>query len=169
MGVFDKIKNKGAQAAAAASAGALNLAEWSKTIPQTLQSYADRFNAEEMWEKLRDQAAKAGQEIVMMVLTMFYTIRDGVKGSGVSDVKIKDVVLLAGAIAYFVCPMDAIPDFVPGLGYSDDLAALTFAYKKAFGIFSTAAKGTAMEKTAELLGKNFNPDTAAASLRKLTE
>ena len=169
MGVFDKIKDKAAQAAAATSAGAVNLAEWSKTIPQTLQSYADRFDAEEMWEKLKAQASKAGQEIVMMVLTMFYTIRDGVKDSGVSDVKMKDVVLLAGAIAYFVCPTDAIPDFVPGLGYSDDLAALTFAYKKAYGIFSTAAKGTAMEKTAELLGKNFDPDSAAESLRKLTK
>ena len=53
MGVFDKIKDKDAQAGAAASAGAVNLAEWSKTLPETLRSYSSRFNADEMWEKLK--------------------------------------------------------------------------------------------------------------------
>ncbi len=132
-----------------------------KTIPETLHSYADRFNPDEMWEKLKTQAAKAGQDLVVMVLTIYYTIRDRIKGSNVaSDIPMSDVLLLAGAIAYFVCPADAIPDFIPALGYTDDLAALTFAYKKAYGIFTAAAKGTALEKTAELLGDKFDPEAA---------
>jgi len=31
---------------------------------------------------------------------------------------------LLGALAYFILPMDAIPDFILGLGYSDDAAIL---------------------------------------------
>jgi uncharacterized membrane protein YkvA (DUF1232 family) len=31
---------------------------------------------------------------------------------------------LFGALAYFVLPIDAIPDFIPGLGFSDDAALL---------------------------------------------
>ena len=57
MGVFDKIKDKDAQAGAGASAGAVNLAEWSNTLPETLQSYSSRFNTDEMWVKLKTQAS----------------------------------------------------------------------------------------------------------------
>lgn len=162
MALFDKIKNKAAEIGNAAAGKTADLGEWSKTLPETLHSYADRFNPEEMWEKLKTQAAKAGQDLVVMVLTMYYTIRDRIKGTNVAtDIPMTDVLLLAGAIAYFVCPADLIPDIMPAVGYSDDLDALTFAYKKAYGIFTTAAKGTALEKTAELLGEKFDPETAA--------
>ncbi len=162
MAIFDKIKSKAAEIGKAASEKSVNLVEWSKTLPETLHSYADRFNPEEMWEKLKTQAAKAGQDLVVMVLTIYYTIRDRIKGTNVTtDIPMTDVLMLAGAIAYFVCPADLIPDVMPGVGYSDDLAALTFAYKKAYGIFSAAAKGTALEKTAELLGEKFDPEKAA--------
>jgi uncharacterized membrane protein YkvA (DUF1232 family) len=36
--------------------------------------------------------------------------------------------MLFGALAYFVMPFDAIPDFLIGLGYTDDLAVLLAAY-----------------------------------------
>ncbi|HEY4166830.1 MAG TPA: YkvA family protein [Reyranella sp.] len=35
---------------------------------------------------------------------------------------------LFGALAYFVLPFDLIPDFVIGLGYTDDAAVLLAAY-----------------------------------------
>lgn len=128
MALFDKIKNKAAEIGNAATGKTADLAEWSKTLPETLHSYADRFNPEAMWDKLKTQAAKAGQELVVMVLTIFYTIRDRINGTNVAtDIPMTDVLLLAGAIAYFVCPADVIPDVMPGIGYSDDLAALTFA------------------------------------------
>jgi uncharacterized membrane protein YkvA (DUF1232 family) len=38
---------------------------------------------------------------------------------------------LFGALAYFVMPFDVIPDFIAGLGYTDDAAVLFAAYKAA--------------------------------------
>jgi uncharacterized membrane protein YkvA (DUF1232 family) len=38
-------------------------------------------------------------------------------------------VALFGALAYFVLPMDAIPDMVPIIGYGDDAAVLAAALK----------------------------------------
>lgn len=35
--------------------------------------------------------------------------------------------VLLAALAYFVLPLDAIPDFVIGLGFTDDVAVLTAA------------------------------------------
>ena len=37
--------------------------------------------------------------------------------------------ILVGALAYFVLPFDAIPDFIAGLGYVDDAAVLVAALK----------------------------------------
>jgi uncharacterized membrane protein YkvA (DUF1232 family) len=37
-------------------------------------------------------------------------------------------VTLFGALAYFVLPFDVIPDFVVGLGYTDDAAVLLAAF-----------------------------------------
>ena len=36
---------------------------------------------------------------------------------------------LLGALAYFVMPVDAIPDVLPGLGFADDAAALAAALR----------------------------------------
>ncbi|HEU5017996.1 MAG TPA: YkvA family protein [Pseudolabrys sp.] len=36
---------------------------------------------------------------------------------------------LVGALAYFVLPSDAIPDFLPALGFTDDAAVLIAALK----------------------------------------
>lgn len=38
---------------------------------------------------------------------------------------------LFGALAYFVMPFDAIPDFIVGLGYTDDAAILIAAFTAA--------------------------------------
>jgi len=37
--------------------------------------------------------------------------------------------ILMGALAYFVMPADVIPDFIVGLGYTDDAAVLIAALK----------------------------------------
>ena len=39
------------------------------------------------------------------------------------------VIVVAGAIAYFILPADAIPDMLAGLGFTDDAAVLMMAVK----------------------------------------
>ncbi|MGE0005159.1 MAG: YkvA family protein [Parvibaculaceae bacterium] len=42
-----------------------------------------------------------------------------------TPLKVKGVLL--GALAYFVLPLDAVPDFLLGLGFTDDMAVLLTA------------------------------------------
>lgn len=42
--------------------------------------------------------------------------------------------IIIGALGYFILPLDFIPDAIPVLGFSDDLAALVAAYGYVKGI-----------------------------------
>ncbi len=41
----------------------------------------------------------------------------------------KTVAAIAAVLIYFVDPLDLIPDFIPGIGYIDDVAAFAIAFK----------------------------------------
>jgi uncharacterized membrane protein YkvA (DUF1232 family) len=42
----------------------------------------------------------------------------------------KSVALIIGAILYFVSPLDAIPDFIPLLGFADDAFIIAFVMRQ---------------------------------------
>lgn len=60
---------------------------------------------------------------------------------------------LVGALAYFVLPTDAIPDFLPILGFTDDAAVLAAALKIASDHITPLHRQAAREKLAELLNR----------------
>ena len=54
--------------------------------------------------------------------------------------------ILLGAIAYFVLPIDAIPDYIPIIGYTDDAAVLAAAIKVVSDAITPAHRRVAREK-----------------------
>ncbi|MEL6819453.1 MAG: YkvA family protein [Pseudomonadota bacterium] len=63
--------------------------------------------------------------------------------------------VLFAALAYFILPLDSLPDFIVGFGFTDDIAVLTAAFAAVHGSIKkahrAAAKNTLDEwKTAEL-------------------
>lgn len=55
------------------------VAQWAKSVPDTIDQYAKNFNADEMWQKISSAASKAGQDVIVMVLTMYYSIEEYIK------------------------------------------------------------------------------------------
>lgn len=47
--------------------------------------------------------------------------------------------VIAGAIAYVICPLDAVPDFIPLAGWIDDIAVLGAALSGAARVCITEA------------------------------
>ncbi len=44
------------------------------------------------------------------------------------DLDIKNVIILIATLIYFLSPIDLIPDFIPLLGFADDIALVTFVF-----------------------------------------
>lgn len=61
--------------------------------------------------------------------------------------------ILLGALAYFVMPLDWIPDFILGFGFSDDIAVLTAAFAAISGNIKEAHYIAAREALARLKGE----------------
>jgi uncharacterized membrane protein YkvA (DUF1232 family) len=61
----------------------------------------------------------------------------------------RHVVYLIAALLYFISPLDAVPDVIPGLGYADDLAVLVFV----LGVLRESVGGILDHATDRLVAK----------------
>lgn len=82
--------------------------------------YAERYGERLFRGKLRRFAQAAGRELVERALVLYYCLRD-------PDTPAWAKRVVAGALGYFVVPLDAIPDLTPVVGFSDDLGAIAAA------------------------------------------
>lgn len=78
------------------------------------------YSDDKFWKKLFKHAKAAGREVVEKALLMFYAAQEPATPGWAKGV-------IYGALAYFILPTDTIPDFLPGVGYVDDLTALAAA------------------------------------------
>ena len=89
---------------------------------RALAPYAVKLNAQivarRFWPKIRKLAVHI--PFAEDALAMFYAAFD-------KQTPAKSKAFLLAALAYFVLPIDAIPDWVPGLGFTDDAAVIAAA------------------------------------------
>jgi len=78
------------------------------------------IDGDEFWDKLAGLPAWAGCKVIRMALTLWYVLED-------EDVPAWAKGAIVAALAYLILPLDAVPDFLPGIGFTDDVAALAAA------------------------------------------
>ena len=78
------------------------------------------FDEAGFWDKLATYARIAGYELVQKCLWLYYAAQSPTAPAWAKSV-------IYGALAYFVLPIDAIPDMIPITGFTDDLGALSAA------------------------------------------
>lgn len=88
-----------------------------------------------IYEQLNDAYRKAQQTdstALQNVLDDFFLmislVRDWINGS-YRKIPRRAIVAVLGAIIYFVVPVDALPDFLPGIGYIDDALVIALVIK----------------------------------------
>jgi uncharacterized membrane protein YkvA (DUF1232 family) len=95
------------------------------------------------WAKLK----RAGRQLPFMedLLAAYYCAIDPATPKRVK-------LILVGALTYFVLPTDAVPDFLPFIGFADDAGMLTAAIAQVAGEINDAHRARAREVLAERLG-----------------
>ena len=110
-------------------------------------SYANKFSQTEFVEKISRIAKRAGAKLVYAALILFYTLQS-------DKVSTKDKAIIIGALGYMISPLDVVPDAIPIVGLSDDLAVLLYVLKKVWLDVDPSIKERAKEK----LNKWFDDD-----------
>ena len=82
--------------------------------------YEQAFSDSGFWNKLKKYAKTAGREVVEKALLLFYAAQEEKAPKWAKAT-------IAGALGYFIVPLDAIADFTPAVGYADDLGVLALA------------------------------------------
>ncbi len=71
---------------------------------------------------MRRIAQKVGTKVLHPVLLLYYMMKS-------DRVPIREKAYIVGALGYFILPVDLVPDFIAGLGYTDDLAVIAILMK----------------------------------------
>ncbi len=81
-------------------------------------------------EKIEEKVTHSGafSKYIDMIKQMFAMISDYRKGN-YTDVPWFTISSLVFVLLYILNPFDVIPDFIPGLGYIDDISVLTLGLK----------------------------------------
>ena len=89
---------------------------------ERLRKYLPNFSETKLWNKLSGFAQKAGVKTIYAVLLCYYVLKS-------PNVSKEDKAIIYGALVYFILPIDLIPDGIPVVGFTDDLAALVYALR----------------------------------------
>jgi uncharacterized membrane protein YkvA (DUF1232 family) len=116
-----------------------------------LQGKADQYHRyysdESFWRKIERFGRLAGAKAVYQAVLLWYI---ATKPSTPLPVKM----LIFGGLGYFIMPIDAVPDFLVGIGYADDLAILV-GMISAYGMYmDDATKVRARAKVKEIFGND---------------
>lgn len=80
-------------------------------------------------EKLNESTKKNGFGIeAFSIMKDFITLCWDYVNGDYTQLPLTSFLAISGAVIYFVSPIDAIPDFIPVLGYTDDAAAVLTVY-----------------------------------------
>ncbi|WP_315436472.1 DUF1232 domain-containing protein [uncultured Selenomonas sp.] len=112
-----------------------------------IEKYRDKYSEEGLWEKIRKNIAKIGVKVIYQALLLFYVAQ-----SPNCPTKIKAGII--GALGYLISPLDLIPDFMPGIGFADDAAAIAAAVALAQVYINDEIRAQARAKIVDLLGED---------------
>ena len=86
------------------------------------KEFGEFINDEAIRNKI-NKAYPALKKVLENVRELYALFKDSVKGN--YKLHPANVAMIGGGLLYFLLPVDLIPDFIPLVGYLDDLAVLT--------------------------------------------
>ena len=107
--------------------------------PKDTRKYQKHYSDSGLFTKIGRVFKKVGMKIIYYVLLLFYVVKD-------SNTPSKDKIVILGALGYFIFPTDLIPDFIPFVGFTDDIAAIVACVSAVKSCITPAIKEQARNK-----------------------
>ena len=114
--------------------------------PNEIEKYQDRYSESGLQRKIKSVARWAGAKVMYAVLLLYYVLQSPTISKG-------DKSKIYGALGYFILPTDLVLDFLPVVGYSDDLAALMIALHAVATNITPEVKAQAKAKLSKWFGE----------------
>ena len=93
---------------------------------------------------------KVGAHVAYPALLLYYVLKS-------PNVPLKVKAEIVGALGYLILPFDLIPDWLPVVGYTDDLAALLAVIRNVSPYITKDVKAAAKAKIVDWFGKDYVP------------
>lgn len=114
--------------------------------PREIEKYQSNYSENKLLQKLSSAARWAGAKVVYAVLLLYYVLRN-------PNISTADKSKIYGALGYFILPTDIVLDFLPMVGYTDDMAALMWALHTVIKNITPEIKQQAKARLGKLLGE----------------
>lgn len=113
--------------------------------PKDVEKYKTNYSENKLLRKLSSATRWAGAKVIYVVLLLYYVLRS-------PTISAADKSKIYGALGYFILPTDLVLDFIPMIGYTDDMAALLWALHTVINNLTPEIKQQAKDKLLELMG-----------------
>lgn len=81
--------------------------------------YTKHYSESDLFKKLKKVSGSLGSNLLYYILVLYFLIAD-------KAIPVKVRLAFVAALGYFILPTDVVTDFLPVIGYTDDMALLTF-------------------------------------------
>ena len=105
------------------------------------------YSDSSFWDKVKKFALTAGKEVIEKALWLYYAAQRPETPKWAKTA-------IYGVLAYFISPIDAIPDVTPLVGFTDDLGALAAAIAMTSAYINEDVKRKTSEKLLSWFGSN---------------
>jgi len=105
-----------------------------------------RFTIDSVLSKIQKYIQELGQKATYSILLLFFAFKR-------KDTPHWAKNIIIGAIAYFLSPIDSIPDLTPFLGLTDDMGVLSFGLVMIACYINDEVRSQAREKMVHIFGE----------------
>lgn len=114
-------------------------------IKQEESSIAADYSGDSFWDKIRQHVTSLGRDLLEKVMILYYVLESEETPGWAKST-------CMATLAYFISPLDLIPDMLVPIGYTDDATVVAAAFVTLVAHITPEIKQRAKEQVDTLLG-----------------
>lgn len=111
-----------------------------------VEKHSKDYSDSAFFEKARKFAKVIGREALYKAFQLYYVLQK-------PELPQKTKTIIMGALAYFILPLDLVPDALPLIGYSDDLTVIAYALWQALPYMDDEVNSKADKMVRKIFGE----------------